>query len=88
MAQRRSGGLPHGRERFDVDRWGAPLGTGRRGNAYDYGMRAATSASTTGWTTPHAKGGRRRTCRSACKHQRPRIILGPLPSVYGRSYAA
>ena len=38
MAQRRSGGLPRGRQHFDVDRWGGPLGTRPR-YAYDYEMR-------------------------------------------------
>jgi hypothetical protein len=41
FAQERSGGLPRGRGRFDVDRWGGPLGTaGPRGRyASDYEMR-------------------------------------------------
>jgi hypothetical protein len=35
FAQRRSGGLPRGRDRFDVDNWGGPLG----GRGYDREMR-------------------------------------------------
>jgi hypothetical protein len=45
FAQQRSGGLPRGRERFDVDRWGGPLGRGgydremyRRDQRIRYGM--------------------------------------------------
>jgi hypothetical protein len=42
MAQRRSGGLPQGRERFEVDRWGGTLGGGggrRYGHDYDVRRR-------------------------------------------------
>lgn len=44
MAQRRGGGLPRGRERFGVDRWGGTLGRGydremlRRDRRIRYGM--------------------------------------------------
>ena len=37
-AQRRSGGLPRGRERFEVDRWGGALGRGGR-SYYDSELR-------------------------------------------------